>query len=288
MDLFGKVAVASTFSPRFAPMLAKARAIATLLDRPLKIIHAGQDTPENEERFAEVFAKMQFSGPVHWRQAAQPSDAIIQVVRENRIGLLVVGAMERSDSQGRFFLGKVSRILVREAPCSLLLVANPASEAAPFRQLAVVVDYSDASRQALKAALKLAALTNAEALHVLRVYTVFAQFLARPLEFVTGDEKGALGAEEARLDAFVQEFEIGDVPVITRCIEGTTGFAAADVVQSIEADLLVTATETKLGQSQFPAGMEWLENVIPSNLLVIRAPGEGSATAPPNPSPAGG
>ncbi len=163
MDLFGKVAVASTFSPRF---VADARggeghrhaAGPPAGDHPRRAGYAGEPGA-----FSEAFAEMQFSGPVHWRQAAQPSDAIIQVVRESRIGLLVAGAMERSDSQGRFFLGKVSRILVREAPCSLLLLANPASEPAPFRKLAVIVDYTDASRQALKAALELAALTNAEA-----------------------------------------------------------------------------------------------------------------------------
>jgi hypothetical protein len=68
----------------------------------------------------------------------------------------------------------------------------------------------------------------------------------------------------------VKEFDTAGVPIDTRCIEGTTGFAAADFVQSIEADLLVVAGETTAGHAAFPARMEWLENVIPANLLVIR------------------
>ena len=76
MDIFGKVAVASTFSPRFLPMLAEAKAIATLLDRPLEIIHAGPEIAESQERFSQAFTEMGFSAPVHWREASQPSAAI--------------------------------------------------------------------------------------------------------------------------------------------------------------------------------------------------------------------
>jgi len=253
-------------------MLTHAKAVAALLDRPLEIIHAGADSPENVERFSKAFAEMAFTGPIHWRQAERPSAAIIQAVQECGIGLLVAGAMERGDSQGRLFLGKVSRLLVREAPCSLLLLASPGSEPAPFRKIAVIVDYSDASRHALQATLELAARSNAEAVHVLRVFTVFAQILAEPQEYVEGHEKSALGAEEAKLDAFVEEFDIDAIPVITRCIEGTTGFAAADFVQSIEADLLVIGSDATSGHGHFPPGLEWLENVIPANLLVIRPP----------------
>lgn len=262
MDIFGKVAVASTFSPRFLPMLAEANAVASLLGKPLEVIHAGIGTRENHDRFSEAFSALKFSARVHWSDAEQPSAAIIQAVRNAGIGLLIAGAMER-DNQGRFFLGKVSRVLVREAPCSLLLVANPVRDPVPFRRLAVIVDYTPASRVALGAALEIAGRAKAECVYVLRIFTVFAQHLA-------GAETRPLAAEEARLEAFVNEFDIAEMPVDTRCIEGTTGFAASEFVQSIEADLLVVASEMGAGRAVFPVGLEWLENVIPANLLVIR------------------
>ena len=271
MDLFGKIAVASTFSPRFLPLLAEAKAVAALLDRPLEVIHAGTNNAENQSRFSRAFAEMDFSGPIHWRQAPQPSTAIIQAVRDAGIGLLVAGAMER-DSEGRFFLGKVSRVLVREAPCSLLLFTNPSRNPAPLRNLAVIVDYSAASRHALRATLDLAARSRAESVHVLRVFTVFAQALAEPHEYIKGKDSNALASEEARLEAFVEEFDTAAIPIVTRCIEGTTGFAAADFVQSIGAQLLVIASVPTADHGCFPARMEWLENVIPANLLVIRPP----------------
>jgi len=271
MDLFGKVAVASTFSPRFLPLLAEARAVSALLGCPIEIIHAGEEDAESRERFDHAFAEMGFSAPIHWRQASQPSAAIIQAINDTGTGLLLAGAMER-DSQGRYFLGQVARVLVRDAPCSLLLYAHPEREPTPFRTLAVVVDYTPASRHALQAALDLARCAGAGALHVLRVFTLFQQALAQPQEFIKGTGSSAVATEEARLDAFVEEFEIDDVPIITRCIEGATGFAASDFVQSIGADLLIIASEPASGHSAFPARMEWLENTIPANLLVIRPP----------------
>jgi nucleotide-binding universal stress UspA family protein len=270
MKSFGKIAVASTFSPRFLPMLAEAKAFATLLGQPFEIIHAGDENQEDRDRFAHAFEELAIDGPIHWRQAEQPSDAIIQAVAETGANLLLAGAMER-DSQGRYFLGKVARALILNAPCSLLLFANPAREPAPFRKLAVVVDYTEASRQALRVTLELAALAKVDSVYVLRVFTVFAQFLAET--GAAGQDAKPLNAEEARLDAFVEEFDIADVMVITRCIEGTTGFAAADFVQSIEADLLVIASEPAEGHPHFPKRMEWLENVIPANLLVLRTDG---------------
>jgi nucleotide-binding universal stress UspA family protein len=273
------VAVASTFSPRFLPMLIQAKAIATLLGRPLEIIHAGAENAENHDRFAEAFAELGFSAPIHWHEAPLPSTAIIDAVRDAGISLLVAGAMER-DIEGRFFLGKVARVLVREAPCSLLLFANPGREPIPLRTIAVIVDYSEASRHALRATLDLAARSKAETVHVLRVFTVFAQVLAEPHQFVQGHDSHAISNEEARLDAFVQEFDIDAIPIVTRCIEGTTGFAAADYVQSINADLLVVAGDLEPGHPHFPARMEWLENVIPSNLLIIHPKALDQSPAP--------
>jgi nucleotide-binding universal stress UspA family protein len=250
-------------------MLAEANAVATLLGKPFEVIHAGIGTRENQDRFSEAFSALQFSARIHWSEAELPSSAIIQAVRTAGIGLLLAGAMER-DNQGRYFLGKVARVLIREAPCSLLLFANPVREPVPFRNLAVIVDFTPASRQALRATLELSVRSKAEVVHVLRIFTVFAQLLAEPYEFVKGQDTSALGAEEERLNAFVNEFDTAGVPIETRCIEGTTGFAAADFVQSIGADLLVIASETTSGHAAFPARMEWLENIIPANLLVIR------------------
>ena len=55
-----------------------------------------------------------------------------------------------------------------------------------------------------------------------------------------------------------------------RCIRGNTGFAAADFVKSIEADLLVIPLDPSVNKGRLPTNLEWLADVIPCNLWVIR------------------
>jgi hypothetical protein len=56
-----------------------------------------------------------------------------------------------------------------------------------------------------------------------------------------------------------------------RCIRGNTGFAAADFVKSVEADLLVVPDEREAtGEQLLPANIAWITDVIPCNLWVIR------------------
>ena len=52
---------------------------------------------------------------------------------------------------------------------------------------------------------------------------------------------------------------------------GNTGFAAADFVQSVEADLLAVAVPSSADGSQtLPPNLSWLTDVIPCNLWVMR------------------
>ena len=63
-----------------------------------------------------------------------------------RDGLLVVGS-QGLDALDRFMLGSVSTKLIHHATCSVLVVKN---EAVPLRRIALAIDGSDASAQALK------------------------------------------------------------------------------------------------------------------------------------------
>ena len=78
------------------------------------------------------------------------------------------------------------------------------------------------------------------------------------------------GDEEEKLEHFVLDLPHTDVPVEVRCIRGNTGFAAADFVKSIDADLLVIPLDPNKSSGQLPPNLEWLADVIPCNVWVIR------------------
>src|SRR5207244_11134728 len=63
--------------------------------------------------------------------------------------------------------------------------------------------------------------------------------------------------EDAKLEHFVLDLGHTDVPIEVRCIRGNTGFAAADFVKSVEADLLVVPLDPKKNAGQLPPNLEW-------------------------------
>src|SRR5207253_2699637 len=72
--------------------------------------------------------------------------------------------------------------------------------------------------------------------------------------------------EEAALEKFILSAGTTEVPIEARRIRGNTGFAAADFVQSVEADLLVVPVETAAdGDKALPNNIAWITDVIPCN-----------------------
>ncbi len=277
MNGFSKMALASTFSPRFLPLLAEANAFSTRLGGGFSVITAGDCGPAERERFAKAFADLGIDpAPALHCVPGEPAAAILRTAREQGVDLLMAGALEK-DTGGRNFLGDVARTLMRDSPISLLLFPQPSAEPALFKKLAVIVDFSEEAREALEQAIFLAGRHSSESIHVLRIFTIFDQALSKPDEFFQGKktEHPGLAEEEAQLEEFIAAAGASSVPIESRCIEGTTGFAASDFVQAIGADLLIIPSVPPGSPHMFPQGMDWIFNVIPANLLVVRGEAGG-------------
>jgi hypothetical protein len=157
-----------------------------------------------------------------------------------------------------------------------MLFTHPDTDPKPLRRIVFVADesYSDHARAALQKAFRLAAAESSERLYVIRVLTTFDEARASRQSDANGDEKAKRhDDDEAALENFVLSAGATEVPIETRCIRGNTGFAAADFVQSIEADLLAVAVASPEGgepSPSLPPNIAWLTDVIPCNLWVIR------------------
>ncbi len=279
MKGFGNIAVASTFSPRFLPLLAEARAFAEKLGSAFSVIHAGKCGAEEEERFGKAFDTLRINPRprIHCAEG-EPAEAILRAATELGVDLLIAGAMEK-DVGSRNFLGDVARTLIRNSPISLLLYPRPATEARAFRKLAAIVDFSPLAALALKQTIHLAEKHAADSIHAVRVFTIFDQALSQPDEFFQGAKSAHPGvaAEEEQLARFIDAAGPRSVSMEARCVEGATGFAVSDYVQAIEADLLVISSGLPGSPHPLPQGMDWLFNVIPTNLLVLKGGNAGPA-----------
>lgn len=268
------IAVASTFSPRFLQVLAEAKRIRNRFSSELRLIYVGECSEETTAKFQEVLTQLSLpkDSTIHYEKG-DPADGILRALVDNKIDLIVAGALEK-EVVFHPFLGNVARRLVRDARCSVMLFTRPEDEPKPLRRIVFVADdtYSDHARAALQRTFHLAAAESCERLYVIRIFTRFDEARASLHTDVANDEKPrTLEEEESALETFVLSAGATEVPIETRCIRGNTGFAASDFVQSVEADLLVVAVPMPADdESQLPANIAWINDVIPCNLWVIR------------------
>lgn len=268
---YRRVAVASTFSPRFLQVLAEAKRIRDRLCQEIHLIFVGARDEETTGRFISALRELELpeDSPIHYHEG-DPAAAILEAARANEIDLIVAGALEK-EAVLRQFLGNVARRVVREATSSVMLFTKPTRPPEPFSRIVLLAQYSQHGRAALHKALRLAALEQCEKLYVIRLYTTFDEARAKAR---TGapqiDEEGArtLEEEEAALEHFIDSAGQTEVPIEARCIRGNTGYAVLDFVQSVEATMLVVPDPPN--SVGLPAQIEWVTDVIPCNLWVIR------------------
>ena len=262
------IAVASTFSPRFEQVLSEAKRVRDRFDAALSLIYVGERTDETAEKFSDILGALQLprDSAIHY-QHGDPAGGILRALNDNKIDMIVAGALEK-EVVLHPFLGNVARRLVSQATCSVMLFTHPEKEPKPLRKIVFVADYSDHALEALKITLHLALAEKTERLYVIRVITTFDEARAKA---DGGDKVKTQDDEEAELEKFVLSAGETDVPMEARCIRGNTGFAAADFVKSVEADLLVVPDEPEAdGEQLLPANIAWITDIIPCNLWVIR------------------
>jgi nucleotide-binding universal stress UspA family protein len=267
------IAVASTFSPRFVQVLSEAKRIRDRFGSELSAIYVGECSEETTKKFRDIFAQLKLpdDSRVHYQRGEDAAGGILQALADNKIDMIVAGALEK-EVVLRPFLGNVARRIVREAKCSVMLFTKPETQPQPLRRIVFMADYSDHARNAFKPTLRLAEAENCERLYAIRVYTTFDEARAAIAESNMNGGPRALtfDEEEKALEEFVLAAGQTDVPIEARCVRGNTGFAASDFVQSVQADLLVVPIHPAESGEHFPNHIAWITDVIPCNLWVIR------------------
>ena len=271
-SLYKNIAVASTFSPRFLQVLSEAKRMQGRFGANLSLIYVGTRDENTDRKFSEALTQLELppDAAIHYTEG-DPASAILGALSANKADMVVAGALEK-EVVLHPFLGNVARRLVREASCSVMLFTEPDVEPRPLRRIVFVADYSDHGREALKKVLVLASAEQCERLYVIRIFTTFDELRAARKKDTGDTEKAdALELEEVALEEFVLSAGPTEVPIDARCIRGNTGFAAADFVQSVSADLLVVPTPALTDSSEnLPSNISWITDVIPCNLWVIR------------------
>ena len=183
------VAVASALSTRFRAVLAEGWRFARHFGAHFSVLHAGEQTPGKNAQLHDAIGALGLPSGTRFDTAeGEPAATLIELAEKSGVDLLVAGALERDVEM--HFLSGVARSLLRDLHCSLALFTEPREDPQPFRRIVVITDFSDASRDALRLALRVAEAEGAEVLHVLSVFTPFSAAL----------EDKAAAEEEEKLD----------------------------------------------------------------------------------------
>jgi nucleotide-binding universal stress UspA family protein len=255
-------------------VLAEAGRISRSLSAPLYLIHADDFDPEKEERFRAALRNLLLDdrAEIHFEPGA-PSDAILKAQREEEIDLLVLGALE-TETVHRNFTGDVARELLRHAPCDLLLYTEPKEEPQPPHSILVTIpDFSDLSRYVFHRAVGVAERNGSKHLTVLYVQTTFAEAKEKAL----GSDSPS--AEES-LESLLRDRANSVLELDYHLLRGNTGFTACEFIQASGADLVVMPSYMPTpDQPTFAPSLNWIIQVIPANLWVIRNVDPSSAEA---------
>lgn len=277
MTIYQHLGVAIAFSPRLKALLAEVAYRAPELAKKVSLIHVGAHSADKESllRREMLEAGLPDDVDVQW-VSGSPDAAILRAVDTMGVDLLMAGALEK-ERPFRYFLGSVARNLVREAPCSLMLLTDPHVEPEPIRRIVVVAEYTDQALRALTKAVRLAEQESAEQIFVIRMLSQYgtAMLMSSGVrrERARAYETAGRENEERLLRDFVDAAGRSGVPIDAQCIEGETGIIAARFAREQSADLLVIPSTNEHGhffERLFPSDLEWVLREIPCNLWVVR------------------
>ena len=232
-------------------MLAEADCFARHCHASLQVLHAAARSDEKEAKFHEVLGS---GTSIRWVEKENPSAALLSVAGDYE--LLIAGALHREDGE-RPYTSSVARDLLRSAPCDLLLVPRPVSDPAPPEHVVLALEPGAEGKDLLERTVRLLRPKRAT---IAVTQTPFAAAIA-----------ASRGEEPTDVDAWLvglaEGLEDVDVELDERVVRSNTGYSLCDTIEGLEADLLIVQAEES---GALPPHMNWLFQVIPTRLLVVR------------------
>lgn len=270
------VLLATDLDCRTDRALDRAAALASEWGTRLVIVHAIEDTPEPIGRPRPTDPRAVAMQRIR-ADLREPNDLDIELVVEHgdaarltldtveRLGCeLVVTGVARNAPLGRVSAGATVDALARRSPVPLLAVKTRPTRS--YQNMVVATDFSDASRDALVAAL---AMFPTSLVVLVHAYSVL-------YESFTVDRAAARAQEAHHVEERARLFLAGapidhDREILIRCEHGTPDEVLRDLVLAGGVDLVVTGTRGRGRVAQFLLGSvaKAVLADVPCDVLVV-------------------
>lgn len=187
-------------------------------------------------------------------ETGKPYQVIDEIVQRKGADLIVIGPGKAKNMREKVFGSTADRV-VRTARQPILVVRT--SVANPYRHTTVAVDFSTASRAAVKAALRLAPDAVIELVHAIETPLAFEQAMLRAgtsQKEIDRYRRARAGEARRQISASLEEHDLPLIQTKLRIVHGDAAKALVRLTRSGRTDLIALGTHGGNALSQMLLG----------------------------------
>ena len=277
---FKSIGVGVAFSPNLKANLYEAARLSIFFKSKLFLIHVGEKSDDKVkvlESILKTFKKDELDYEVVFKPG-DPVEVILSSSEENKIDLLILGAVQRERFL-KYYVGSIARKITRRAKCSILLLIKPSIERIPCQHVVVNGLKDPKTEQTIKAAFYVAKKLNAEKI------TVVEEINQSELDVKVEDDKSLRKAnimkeriklrEDSRINEIIEHIPkqyVENIKIKSQPIFGKQGYSIGHYAQISRADLLVMNAPSKMTfwDRLFPHDIEHILTELPTDVLILQ------------------
>lgn len=277
--MYKKIALALAFSPTSMGLLHQACRLKAVLQAQLLLIHIGPDTAEQRQIMEASIRKANLHPDDYmmiWDNGS-PVARIIQICAREEVDLLIAGALRR-ENLIKYYIGSISRQLLRRSHCSMLILTQPPEEPLDFRNIVIDGTLGTSSQQTIARGITLSQLLEARQVHIFRYSQGFGlnTMLAgeETEEEYSQMKRDIVSREIEEVQKIVDASEPGDLKINIKIAAGKAAFELHKFATKTGADLLVVQGprhRLRFIHRLFPHYIEQIANDLPCQLLIDKA-----------------
>ena len=277
-----KIGLAIAFSPTSEAMLAEAARLTLVYQANLVLIHVGDHGSAEDQLMSDLLKKaglQNSSVKICWENG-KPADSILKVCQREKIDLLIAGALKKENLVG-YYIGTIARQIMRKADCSFLMITNPTTSPAPYKNIVVNAEDSPYVTEAISAACELGLKEQANWVHIVRELKMYGLTMAvadQCTEAEYDDMRQHLVKDEInKVEEILSRIPHDKLKVNIKMVSGKAGFELSKFTQRKNADLLIVGAPRRrfsVFDRVFPHDLEYIFGDMPCNLLVIHPKSE--------------
>ena len=277
MQSIKKILIGIAFSPNLKPNIFEAVRMANMFGAQLVGVHVGEKTNKKENQLAQLILeapKLKYPIKTVW-QKGKPVDVILNTAVNEKIDLLVLGALQQENLY-KYYVGSVAREITRKASCSVLLLIKPSVKRVKCNHIVVNGLKDKRTTETIEASFLVS-----KALECKRI-TIVEEISQKEIEVKVSDDYSLRKAninkeklkrrEDSRVNKILGNISTDGISVKIQSIFGKRGYSIGHYAKVKRADLLVMNAPSKISilDRIFPHDIEYILTELPTDVLIVK------------------